>query len=176
MPTSRIQSVSRRFAALSVAPTVLLPLVTVAYRALMPADLLAGQRAGKPDAIAAMSWTKRLAAMGATALGLLPLGWCLAALHRLFRLYAGGTIFGAENVAALNGIGMGLFWFGAVQLLAPTAIPLILTFDNPAGERLLVLSLGSGAIEAIVLGGVVRLIGWVMDEARAIAEEQLLTV
>ena len=172
----RIPTVSRRFAVLSATLMILLPLGAVAYWALMPADQLASHWTGRPDAVAALPWGKRLASMALTMLGLLPMLFCLAALRRLFRLYAVGIIFRAENVAALNAIGTAMIWVGVVQVLAPTVIPLLLTFDNPAGHRMLVLGVGSGAVEALILGGVTRLIGWVMDGAREIADEQALTV
>jgi hypothetical protein len=173
---SRIQPVSRRFSGLCSTLIVILPVVVAAYWLLMPAEQLASQWAGKPDAVAAVSLAKRLVGFALMLVGLLPLGFCLIALRRLFRLYATGTIFGTGNVAAFNAIGIGLIGFGIVQLLAPTVMGLVLTIDNPVGHRLLVLGLDAGSVESLILGAIVRLIGWVMDEAREMADEQAQTV
>jgi hypothetical protein len=176
MQQSRIQKVSHRFSGLCTTLIVVLPVMVIAYWMAMPAEGVAGHWACNPDAIVILSWTKRFVGLVATAVGLVPLGFCLVALRRLFRLYAKGTIFAADNVAAFNAIGRTLFCFGIVQLIAPTVMALLLTLDNPVGHRLIVVGLESGAMESLILGGIIRLIGWVMDEARQIADEQAQTV
>jgi len=100
----------------------------------------------------------------------------LAYLHRLFRLYATGIIFGEGNVAALRGLSLSCIAFAIADVAFRPLLALVLTMNNPPGERFVTVALSSGSIMALVFGGVLWVIVRVMDEARKIDEEQAWTV
>ena len=50
------------------------------------------------------------------------------------------------------------------------------TFNNPPGQKIISISVGTMTIEAMFYGSILLLIGWVMKEAAKIEEEQALTV
>ena len=177
MPQPWIHIASRRLAALCTAVMVVLPVGSILYWSMSSAEALSSQWAGAPDGIAHLGWTERLVGLLLTAIAVIPLSLCLLWLRRLLRLYHAGMIFDRMNVIAIGKIGKWLAWFGVAQFLNATSIPLALTFGNPVGRRLLVITTGSaGAFEAIVLGGVMLILARVMDEARRIADEQAHTI
>jgi hypothetical protein len=176
MPQPKIKVLSRRLSILCTVLIVVLPIVCVLYWGMSSAEALSRQFTGGPDGFANLGWPQRLAGFELSAIALIPLSLALSALRRLLRLYSEGTIFDAQNVLAIGKIGKWLAWFGIAQLLDATLIPLVLTLANPPGRRLLVITLSTGAIEAILLGAVMLIIARVMDEARIIADEQAQTV
>jgi preprotein translocase subunit SecG len=75
-------------------------------------------------------------------------------LHRLFANYAEGHVFTAESVAQIRKLGFTLFLVAGLKLLAERSFP----------------------FEALITGGLVILISWVMDAARNLREENEATI
>lgn len=176
MSRSRIQITSDRLATLCTLLLGILPVSCVLYWTLSSPASLSGQWTWDPHAVVRLDWTGRFAALVVTGFMLIPFSLCLARLRRLLRLYAAGTIFGPDNVAAMSGFGKWLVWTGVTSFFYRTLIALVLTLPNPPGQRLLVVGTDSGQIVAMLLGGVMLVIARVMDEAREMAEEQAQTV
>ena len=96
----------------------------------------------------------------------------LFALRRLFRLYAEGQVFSPANTRAFRRFALAVFAFALARPIAFTLTVLLLTIDNPPGQRMLSFSLGDGDLLALFLGGLFLVIAWVMDEGRALAEAE----
>lgn len=120
-----------------------------------------------------------LVRLGAFAVSLLPAGVLMAAcrtLARLFALYEQGQVFGRENVACFRRLGVLLFWWVGVGLVYDPLISLVITAMNPPGQHLIALGFSGLDLTALVTGGVLSVLAWVMDLGRAIQEDQELTV
>ncbi|MFH1035388.1 MAG: DUF2975 domain-containing protein [Pseudomonadota bacterium] len=102
--------------------------------------------------------------------------YILALLGRLFRLYEQGQFFTSANVAIFQRLGWCILIWAASDFLRVAGLGIVLTLHRPAGQRLLVLSLGSDQILMALIGLVVLTIAWVMDEARKIEEDRALII
>lgn len=131
----------------------------------LTADLCAGAVDGLPSA-------KRL---GGFAIAMLPAAagiFGLLALHRLFRLYAAGQVFTRANTRALRQFAAAVLAYGLTRPLAYSLTVLLMTYDNPPGQRHLAIQMSDGEVTALFLGVLFLAIAWVMDEARELAEDQ----
>jgi len=97
-------------------------------------------------------------------------------LIKLFGLYRDAKIFSSRNVRCIKHIGY-LIIIG--QLITPfyeALMTLILTMNNPVGERMIRVSFTGMNLFTIVFGLMIILIAWVMDEGRKIKQEMAYTV
>ena len=172
----RIQRISRRLAGLCVLLAIGVLVAVVLYWTLADATSMGWRWLGGITEPRELTPAVRIVGLAAM---LLPVAAVIAGLlhlRRLFRLYSGGLMFGAKNVAALRGVGWSCISFGAAQVLFRPLVSVGLTAFNPAGQRVVTVGVDTGTVVALVLGGVFLVITWVMDEARKIDEEQALTV
>jgi len=111
---------------------------------------------------------------GASLVALIPwlaITWLLWQIRGLFDLYRRGLGLTQKAAAAIRTIGLGLVGLGLIHIVANTAMTLILSAQNPAGERVLAFTLGSAEIGFLFAGGLMVAIGQSMKEAVAAAEE-----
>ncbi|WP_432463300.1 MULTISPECIES: DUF2975 domain-containing protein [unclassified Agarivorans] len=97
-------------------------------------------------------------------------------LRKLFTLYQHGIIFSYENVTCFKRMGFALLAWTAVGIVSNTLLGLVLTFQNPVGERLVTIGFGSSDMINLIIGSVVLLISWVLKEAVEMKYEQEYTV
>jgi len=138
-----------------------------------------------PDGLVATLPVARTVELSAGALmlaflvSLLPVGaamYGLLTLRSLFGLYEKAIIFSAENVKYFRRLGYALIaWVLANALFTPL-ISTIITFSNAPGERMVVAQLGVFDVSTLLIGCVILLVSWVMDEGRKIEDEQAHTV
>lgn len=102
--------------------------------------------------------------------------YALYQLRALFGLYAEGIIFTLANVRRYRRMGWAAIAYAAASFLSQPLHGLVLSWYNPPGQRLLVLSLNSNVVATIFVGAAVLTIAWVMEEGRRIDEEQALIV
>ncbi len=95
----------------------------------------------------------------------------MARLRRLFHLYQTGDIFNADASRCLKLFAITVMLQAVLGPLAGAAHSVIVTFHNPPGERVLSLSLGSGEFAALLLGGLLLVIAWIMGESAKVADE-----
>ena len=110
---------------------------------------------------------------------LLPLAaevFAIVTIMRLLKLYREGIIFSAAHVLLFKRLGQALICYGITGILHTTGLGLVMTMNNPPGQRMLTLGMGSDDISLFVVAAVVLMLSWVMDEGRKQAEEQALTV
>lgn len=117
------------------------------------------------------SFTARLLAclVNLVPVGLLVYG--LSRLRDLFRLYQASQIFGQENTQALLSFARLLFAYAIAKPIASAVISVIVTFNNPPGERQLVLTLSSNDLGVFFISAVFLIIAWVMAEAHKLAQD-----
>jgi hypothetical protein len=112
-------------------------------------------------------------------ISMLPAGvamYALWKLRRLFGLYALGMIFEAGNVECYRALGRAAVYWVIAQFISIPLHGIALSWFNPPGQRLLVLSMDSEMLAGLFIGAATLTIAWVMDEGRKINEEQALIV
>ena len=97
-------------------------------------------------------------------------------LMRLFQLYEQGRIFRPANVRCFRSLSRVLLWWFAAGIVHKSLLSVVLTLHNPPGQRMITLELGSPDLTALLLGAVLAVIAWVMEEGRRLQEDQDLTV
>lgn len=175
MTNPNIRRISGRFKRLFVGIAVVAPLLTLLYWTLFN-YLPQGLRPLQPYQIAELSWhTAALAFL----VSLLPLGvamFGLLTLTRLFSLYEAAVYFSRETVRLFHQLGLTLILWVIATLLYTSLLSVVLTFNNPAGKRTLVATFEYGDLALLLMGGVVILVSWIMDEGRKLEEEQAHTI
>lgn len=112
-----------------------------------------------------------LGAMLSGAVPLIAVGYALWHLRALMRLYSRGVILAQACASAIQRIGLGVLGVLVLGVLAHTLQVLVLTALNPVGQRSVSVALGSTDLGLALTGGLLVLIGWVMREAAAAADE-----
>lgn len=102
--------------------------------------------------------------------------YATATLLRLFRLYEQGRIFDDENVRCFSLLSRSLICWCVMGVLVDPLQSIALTLHHPEGQRMLSLGLSSDDLSFLLVGGILAVISWVMEEARKIKEEQELTI
>jgi hypothetical protein len=97
--------------------------------------------------------------------------WALWSLRQLFLLYAHGSVFSKEALAALNHVAVALFASVIVGFCIQAPTSLALTWPLGAHHREISLSFGSSDVATLFMAGVVLVIARVMAEAQRMADE-----
>ncbi|HBM88387.1 MAG TPA: hypothetical protein DD437_07585 [Rhodobiaceae bacterium] len=167
--TERIKRISNRFQWLIAALRIALPLLMVFLWMTLSLDEL--EVVGPLSAYGPLTMTERLGAIAITLLPLFIFLHALGKLQLLFRLYAAGKFFERENVACLSKMGRALLLSAPASVLYKAALSVWLSFDQPAGERSLSISISSNDIAMLTFGGAIIIVSWVMAEAVEISKE-----
>lgn len=99
------------------------------------------------------------------AIALLVLFW----LERLFAGYRRGEVFTLSSIGKFRAMAHMLFLFTIVNPLAGALVSVIVTAGRPDGQWIVV-GFGTPEIAALLTGGVLAAIGWVMVEAKRLAD------
>ncbi len=167
--TERIKKISNRFRWLVIALMGLMPLTAWMGWALLELDEV--DIGFTTDEVGPLTSFER---WSAATLSVLPLSVSLFALYnlqKLFSFYADGKFFAPENARCFRSMGWALVIAVPVDILFSAALSVLLSFDQPAGQRMLEISMSSNDIGIAVVGGVIVIVSWVMAEAVKLAEE-----
>jgi hypothetical protein len=110
---------------------------------------------------------------------LLPLSaliYGIANIRRLFSFYKEGVIFSFEHVSLFKNTAKALVLWVVLSMIYESAKSVLFSAGNPPGSRVLKVGFSSAEITTLVVGGIVFIIAWVMDEGRILTEEKELTV
>lgn len=103
--------------------------------------------------------------------------FALRYLTSLFRNYQNGDVFVEENATLYRKLGYSIFYWVFGGIVYHAIITLVLSFNNPPGERLLELTIPLGFdVLTLGVGVVVVMISWVMQEAYKVSSENGLTI
>lgn len=167
----RIAVTSRVMAWLCLAVAVLLPLAVLGYWLVTPAPLLALQARVPAEWLGEFGPLHRLAAALASQLSLLVLAWGLWRLRRCFLGFARGELFVPGSLRAFRDFSGALAAAALFTIPAHTLLGLVMSWGAPAGQKQLAVSVSSDALLMLFLAAALAVIGWVLAEAAAIAEE-----
>lgn len=167
--TERIRRTSRLFQRLTLALMGLLPLIAgMAWAFIDLNELDFGYSAEEVGPLTSFErWS-------AAALSIIPLSVSLLALYnlqRLFALYAKGKFFERENVRCFRNMGWALVVVVPLDILFNSALSVLLSLDQPAGERMLAVSLSSDDLGIAIIGAVIIIVSWVMAEAADLSQD-----
>lgn len=102
--------------------------------------------------------------------------YALVLLVRLFKNYERQEIFNFENTVLYTKLARTIFYWVIGNFIYTGALSVILSFNNPPGERVLELSFTGIDIMTLFLGVVVVIISWVMKEGYEISQEHSQTI
>lgn len=97
-------------------------------------------------------------------------------LIKLFQLYAKNIMFSPQNVILIRKIGFTLLFQVIAGILIQPILTGILTSHAAKGERIVAIGFGSDDLSTLIIGGMVVLISWIMEEGRKLEEETTLTI
>jgi len=100
----------------------------------------------------------------------------LVFLIKLFRLYEQGIIFALQAVSCLRRLGYVLLVSQVLQMVYDLLISLTVTWHNPIGHRMIVVSISGTNIAIVLASLLLLLISWIMAEACKLQAEQQLTI
>lgn len=109
------------------------------------------------------------AAITAVPVGVLLFG--LWQVRALFADFAEGRVFTLASARRLRDFAASVLAQAILGPISSTALLLAFTFDNPPGKRQLAIALSSNDYLALIIGGVLLAVAWVMVEATRIADE-----
>lgn len=113
----------------------------------------------------------RVAALLLGAVPVIAVAFTLWQLRTLMRLYSRGVILARACAAAILRIGLGVLAVLALGMVKHPLQVLALTASNPIGQRSVSVAVSSTDLGLAMTGGLLVLIGWVMREAAAVADE-----
>ncbi|MCK8070749.1 DUF2975 domain-containing protein [Vibrio sp. 1CM23M] len=102
--------------------------------------------------------------------------YALMVLIRLFRNYERGEIFSLENAMSYQKLGYSLFYWVLGSVIYSSLMSVILSFNNPPGERILGISFVGMDFLTLILGIIILIISWVMKEGYILADEHSQTI
>jgi Protein of unknown function (DUF2975) len=112
-----------------------------------------------------------IAAAGITAVPVGVLLFGLWQVRALFLKFADGQVFTLASARLLRNFAGSVLAQAILGPLSSTALMLAFTLNNPPGKRQLVITLSSHDYLALIVGGVLLAVSWVMVEATRIADE-----
>lgn len=100
----------------------------------------------------------------------------IAVLRRLFNQYEQNHFFTGETVTCFARLSSTLIYWVLATVVSDPLLSIILTMNNPAGQKAIAISFQSADLTALVVGGALSIIARVMDSGRKLQEEADLTV
>ncbi|PLX66222.1 MAG: DUF2975 domain-containing protein [Denitrovibrio sp.] len=113
------------------------------------------------------------------AISLLPISallYCLFNLHKIFSKYKAGIIFSVEHVVYFRRVAKYLLAVVFGSIIYESAKSVLFSLSNPPGSRVLEVSFNSNDIFILLIGSVIWVVAWVIEEGIAMAEENSLTI
>ncbi|MFH2044194.1 MAG: DUF2975 domain-containing protein [Pseudomonadota bacterium] len=110
---------------------------------------------------------------------LLPLSaliYGLVNIRKLFSFYKEGIIFSFEHVSFFKKTANALVLWVFSSMIYESAKSVLFSVGNPPGSRVIDVNFGTAEITPLLVGGIVFVIAWVMDEGRVLSEENELTI
>lgn len=118
-----------------------------------------------------MTLLKRIGLLVLFALPVSAMLYGLWHVRLLLAAYERGEIFTMTAADHIRRIGLVMAIYALGSVIIYTLATVLLTYDNPVGERQLAVSLSSNTYLSLLLGGLLIVIGWVMREAARLADE-----
>lgn len=148
-----------------------LPLLAAIHWFLTDPATLAANYLAKPEWLGQFTWTGRLLPFAIFAMPMIVLCWSLWRVRSCFDEFAKGRLFSQRAIAGLRDFAIGMVLGALASPIANTLLHLVLTWNAPEGQRVMVIALSSDTFLGLIFAGIIAIICWVMGEAAEVAEE-----
>jgi len=175
----KIKKFSKNFHLMLSALMVIIPLYYISYWALinyLPETLINVNIPPTPVSPNELSIKLQLIGFIVSFLPLSALLYLIINIRRLFSFYKEGVIFSFEHVGLFKKTAKALVSWVILSIIYESAKSVIFSAGNPPGSGVLKIGFSSSEITTLLVGGIVFIIAWVMDEGRILSEENKLTV
>jgi len=123
-----------------------------------------------------LSASLRLIGFGFSLLPVSMLLYGLFNIRKLFKLYADGFIFSDVHTSIFRKLAKAFIFLVLFSVVEESAKSVLFSLGNPPGSRVLEIGFSSNDFFMLLMGGIVWVISWVVDEGRVLSEENKLTV
>jgi hypothetical protein len=175
----RIQKVSDRFYLFFTILIILMPLYNIFFWMFindLPENLITVNTAAKPLVNYELPLTIRFIGFLASLLPLSAMVYGIVNLRRIFALYKENIIFSYAHVECFRRSGIALILWMVAGIVYKSISGVLFTLGNPPGQRVLKVGFGSADFTALIIGLLILVISWVMEEGRKLEEDQALTI
>lgn len=124
-----------------------------------------------PELLPDITMGQRIAAAIVAIATTLPLAWGLARLRICLKSFAAGRPFASEGIAGLRDFATGGMLAALAQLAGHTLTALVLSWTAAEGHRQLAIAIDSQMLLLAMFAGTIAALGWAMEKAATIAEE-----
>jgi hypothetical protein len=175
---SKIKRISKNFHSLFSFLLVVIPLYYVLYWALINhlPDTLISVNHSAPLIQHKLPIGLQLLGFVASLLPLSALTYGIFNVRKLFSFYKGGVMFSLEHVGIFKSTAKALLLWVFLSIIYESVKSVLFSAGNPPGSRVLEVGFSSGEVTTLMVGGIVFVIAWVMDEGRILIEEKELTI
>ena len=176
---NRIKKLSQRFYLLLTILLFVIPLYYILYWAFinhLPETLLTVNTSSTPLIPLKLSWNLQLIGFLLSWLPASALLYGLIKIRKLFSFYKEGLIFSYEHVGIFKSTSRALLLWVLFSMVYESAKSVIFSIGAPPGSRVLTITFTSAEITTLMVGAILLVIAWVMDEGRMLAEERELTI
>lgn len=97
-------------------------------------------------------------------------------LWRLFSYYYRGEIFTTNTIYCLKMLGKTLLFWLLLNLIYPVLVTLFIRFAGLSDSLPIILNFGSTELYYLLIGGIIYVIAWIMQEGLLIQEQQELVI
>jgi len=121
--------------------------------------------------LAAVTPVKRVAVFAALLIASLPYLWATSELWRMFRAFAAGDVLTPRAVGHFRRFAVGLTLGVFSSPVGSALMSLALSLGAPEGQKALSIAFSSNSLFSGMLGAAMIVVGWVLNEAVAVMDE-----
>lgn len=176
---SKIKKISKNFYFLLSILLAVIPLYYVVYWAFinyLPETLITVNTPSIPLIPHPLSIQHQLIGFITCLFPLSALIYGLVNIRKLFSFYKQGKIFSFAHVHLFKNTAKALILWVVLSMLYESVKSVLFSLGNPPGARVLNVAFGTAEMTTLVVGGIIFVISWVMDEGRVLTEENALTI
>lgn len=97
-------------------------------------------------------------------------------LANLFLLYEKGDLFEQDNIILIRSIGLLMLLGQGMQFIYQPLMSAALTYNNPPGERIVSLTLGTANASTVLIAFIILVASWIVREAHQLKSDAQLTI
>lgn len=167
-----IRRVSRAMAWVTLAGALLVPATLMAVAAFEPTGLDDWLR-NSVDASGSTVLTPatRIATLAIASIPVVLAVAVLLLLHKLFLGFSRGAVLVPASGRILRHIGLIIAILAPLQIVLCTVASVVLSLPNPPGEREFAIGIGSSDLTTLIAGMLLIVLGWTLEEAASVADE-----
>jgi len=171
---SRIKKISSRLRLACSAIFYIMPLTVICYWAFYN-EISEGFKSGLVRQYSQTQFLPAMTLFLCIAVEMIPAALIMLStkyLSGLFALYEKSVFFSEQNVTYIRKLGNIVILWSFMDIVKQTLLVLAISLNNPPGQRMLVIGIGTFQLSLLLIGYIIVLFSRVMDEARVMNDEQ----